>query len=73
LSFARPWPGLSPVARQTLRTNLRFARRGVVPQLYPQDLLVPRVRAKAPYSLAEIDGFSRSRSPPRNAGCGRPG
>ena len=28
-----------------------------MPQLYPQDLPLPRERAKAPYSLAEIDGF----------------
>ncbi len=50
-------PGLSGVARRTLRTNLRFIGRRVVPQLYPADLPLPRERAKAPYSLAEIDGF----------------
>jgi integrase len=55
--FTRCAPGLSPVARRTLRTNLRFTGRRVVPQLYPQDLPLPRERAKAPYSLAEIDGF----------------
>jgi integrase len=55
--FTRCAPGLSPVARRTLRTNLRFIGRRVVPQLYPQDLPLPRERAKAPYSLAEIDGF----------------
>jgi integrase len=55
--FTRCAPGLSPVARRTLRTNLRFVGRRVVPQLYPQDLPLPRERAKAPYSLAEIDGF----------------
>ena len=55
--FTRCAPGLSGVARRTLRTNLRFIGRRVVPQLYPQDLPLPRERAKAPYSPAEIDGF----------------
>jgi integrase len=45
------------VARRTLRTNLRFAGRRVVPQLYPADLPLPRERAKAPCSPAEIDGY----------------
>jgi integrase len=55
--FTRCAPGLSPAARRTLRTNLRFIGRQVAPQLYPADLPLPRERAKAPYSLAEIDGF----------------
>jgi integrase len=55
--FTRTAPGLSPVARRTLRTNLRFIGRRVVPQLYPQDLPLPRERAKKPYSAAEIAGF----------------
>jgi integrase len=55
--FTRCAPGLSPVARRTLRTNLRFIGRRVVPQLYPQDLPLPRERSKAPYSRAEIDGY----------------
>jgi integrase len=55
--FTRCAPGLSPVARRTLRTNLRFIGRRVVPQLYPQDLPLPRERAKAPYSPAQIDGY----------------
>jgi integrase len=55
--FARCAPGLSPVARRTLRTNQRFIARRVVPQLYPADVPLPRERAKAPYSLAQIDGF----------------
>ena len=55
--FTRCAPGLSGAARRTLRTNLRFIGRRVVPQLYPQDLPLPRERAKAPYSLAEIGGF----------------
>jgi hypothetical protein len=35
--FTRCAPGLSPVARRTLRTNLRFTGRRVVPHLYPAD------------------------------------
>jgi integrase len=55
--FARCAPGLSGVARRTLRTNLRFIGRRVVPQFYPQDVPLPRERAKAPYGPAEIAGF----------------
>jgi integrase len=55
--FTRCEPGLSPAARRTLRTNLRFIGRHVVPQFYPADLPLPRERAKAPYSPAEIAGF----------------
>jgi integrase len=55
--FTRCAPGLSPVARRTLRTNLRFIGRRVVPQLYPQDMPLPRERAKQPYSPAQIGGF----------------
>jgi integrase len=45
------------VARRTLRTNLRFTGRRVMPQFYPADLPLPRERAKAPYSPAQIDGY----------------
>jgi integrase len=55
--FTRCAPGLSGAARRTLRTNLRFIGRRVVPQLYPADLPLPRERAKKPYSAAEISGF----------------
>jgi len=55
--FTRCAPGLSGVARRTLRTNLRFIGRRVVPQLYPADLPLPRERAKAPYTAAEISGY----------------
>jgi len=55
--FTRCAPGLSGVARRTLRTNLRFIGRRVVPHLYPADVPLPRERAKAPYSPAEIAGF----------------
>ena len=55
--FARCAPGLSPVARRTLRTNQRFIARRVVPPLHPADVPLPRERAKAPYTAAEISGF----------------
>jgi integrase len=55
--FTRCAPGLSSVTRRTLRTNLRFIGRRVVPQLYPADLPLPRERAKTPYSPAQIAGF----------------
>src|SRR6202035_4353455 len=55
--FTRCAPGLSPVARRTLRINLRFIGRQVVPQLDPSDLPLPRERSKQPYSPAEISGY----------------
>jgi len=55
--FTRCAPGLSPVARRTLRTNLRFIGRQVVPRLYPADLPLPRERSKQPYGPAEIAGY----------------
>jgi len=55
--FTRCAPGLSGVARRTLRTNLRFTGRRVVPHLYPADLPLPRERAKQPYGPARIDGY----------------
>src|SRR5271166_5959251 len=55
--FTRTAPGLSGVARRTLRTNLRFTGRRVVPRFYPEDAPLPRERAKAPYSPAEIAGY----------------
>jgi integrase len=55
--FTRCAPGLSGAARRTLRTNLRFIGRRVVPQLYPADLPLPRERSKQPYSPAEIAGY----------------
>jgi integrase len=55
--FTRCAPGLSGAARRTLRTNLRFIGRRVVPQFYPADLPLPRERSKRPYSPAQIGGF----------------
>ena len=55
--FTRCAPGISAAARRTLRTNLRFTGRRVVPHLYPADAPLPRERAKAPYTAAEISGY----------------
>ena len=55
--FTRCAPGLSGVARRTLRTNLRFIGRRVVPQLYPAGVPLPRERSRQPYSPAQIDGY----------------
>ena len=55
--FTAHAPGLTGVTRRTLRANLRFLARHVVPQLAPADRPLPRERAKAPYSPAEIDGY----------------
>src|SRR5258708_2415829 len=55
--FAAYSPGLSPSARRTLRTNLRFIARRVVPQLRAPDAPLGRERAKPPYTPAEIAGF----------------
>jgi hypothetical protein len=74
--FTRCAPGLSGVARRTLRTNLRFIGRRVVPQLYPADLPLPRERAKQPYSPAERSAASwrwQTPSPPPGGGCARRG
>jgi integrase len=55
--FTAHAPGMSGAARRTLRTNLRFVARRVVPHLDPADAPLPRQRAKAPYTAAEIDGY----------------
>jgi len=55
--FTAHAPGLSGAARRTLRTSLRFLAQAVVPHLDPADAPLPRERAKAPYSAAQIDGF----------------
>jgi hypothetical protein len=55
--FTRCAPGLSGAARRTLRTNLRFTGRRVVPQLHPADAPLPREHAKEPYSPAQIAGY----------------
>src|SRR5207247_2354906 len=55
--FTAHAPGLTGVTRRTLRTNLRFIARAVVPALAPADAPLPRERAKPPYSSAEIAGY----------------
>jgi len=55
--FAAHAPGLTGVTRRTVRTNLRFLARAVVPALAPADAPLPRERSKAPYTRAEIAGF----------------
>jgi hypothetical protein len=55
--FTAHAPGLSGPARRTLRTNLRFIARRVVPALDPADQPLPRERARAPYTPAQIAGF----------------
>ena len=65
--FAASAPGLSGSARRTLRTNLRFLARRVVPALAPVDAVLPRERAKAPYSLAEIAGVPGAGRRPADA------
>jgi hypothetical protein len=55
--FAAHAPGLTGVTRRTLRTNLRFIARRVVPGIHPPDAALPRQRAKAPYSQSEIAGY----------------
>ncbi len=55
--FAAHAPGLPGPARRTLRTSLRFIARRVVPHLDPADAPLPRERAKAPCTPAEIAGY----------------
>ena len=55
--FAAGAPGLSGAARRTLRTNLRFLARAVVPELGPAPAALPRHHARGPYSPAEIAGY----------------
>ena len=55
--FTAHAPHLTGVTRRTLRTNLRFIARNVVPQLCPQDAPLSREHAKAPYAPAEISGY----------------
>jgi hypothetical protein len=52
--FTAHAPGLTGVTRRTLRTNLRFIARRVVPQLHPADAPLPRERARAPYRAAGL-------------------
>jgi integrase len=49
--------GVSAATRRTLRTNLRALARSS--ESYPQPVALPRERAKAPYTEAEIAGYLR--------------
>ncbi len=71
--FTRCAPGLSGVARRTLRTNLRFIGRRVVPQLYPADLPFPGNGPGSPAPRRRSTAISPARtpSPPWSGGCGR--
>jgi hypothetical protein len=73
--FTRSAPGLSGAARRTLRTNLRFIGRRVVPQLYPADMPLPRERARRLIARRRSTAISswRMRSRHRSGGCERPG
>ena len=74
--FTRCAPGLSGVARRTLRTNLRFIGRRVVPQFYPADLPLPRERAKAAVQRGgdrRVPGAGGRAAHGRSGGCARPG
>jgi integrase len=51
--------GLSPASVRTIRTNLRALARTLVRHPEPRPVPLPRERAKAPYSDAEIDGYLR--------------
>jgi hypothetical protein len=69
--FAASAPGLSGPARRTLRMNLRIIARRVVPALHQAGAPLPRERAKAPYSPAQIGATSRwpRRSRRQPGGC----
>ena len=74
--FTRCAPGLSGVARRTLRTNLRFIGRRVVPQLYPADTAAAPGTGQAavqPGGDRRVSSRWRTPSPPRSGGCARPG
>ena len=67
--FTRCAPGLSGVARRTLRTNLRFIGRRVVPHLYPADLPLPRERSKAAVQPGGDQRLSRAGERPAHGGA----
>jgi hypothetical protein len=73
--FAASAPGLSGSARRTLRTNLRFLARRVVPALAPADAALPRERARRPTARRRSAAISRWLTPSRRCrgGCARPG
>ncbi len=52
-------PTVSSATRRTLRTNLRSLARSLERYPPPVPLALARERAKAPYTVAEIDGYLR--------------
>lgn len=48
---------VSPATRRTLRTNLRYLARHAGPRVGPAPVALPRERAKAPYTDAQIAGY----------------
>ncbi len=55
--FTAHAPGLTGVTRRTLRTNLRFLARRLVPALAPADAPLPRERARQARTPAETGGY----------------
>jgi integrase len=51
--------GLSPASVRTIRTNLRSLARALEAYPQPAPTPLPRERAKAPYSPAQIEGYLR--------------
>lgn len=51
--------GLAPASVRTLRSNLRFLARALQAHLSPAPSPLPRERAKAPYTQAQIEGYLR--------------
>jgi integrase len=49
----------SPATRRTLRSNLRALARALEAYPEPAPVALPRERAKAPYTQAQIDGYLR--------------
>ena len=72
--FTAHAPGLTGVTRRTLRANLRFVARAVVPHLDPADAPLPlsRPRRLIPPPRSMVTSPSRTPSPWRPAGCAPP-
>jgi integrase len=51
--------GFSPATRRTLRSNLRSLAKALERYPQPAPVGLPRERAKAPYSQAQIEGYLR--------------
>ena len=71
--FAAHAPGLSGVTRRTLRTNLRFLARAVVPQLSRRTRRCPASGPRRPIPRRRSTATSRwrTRSRRRRGGCAR--